>query len=150
MYHSLLAQYISQDVDGKYIGPDKKVHEAKGYDFYGSFSCWDTYRSQHPLLTLTAPDHVNDFIKSIEAKTREYGWLPAQHFLNVFGEAMVGDHLIPVIVDAYMKGYRDFDVNFLYEAMRRKALEEPKPPVPANCREIRTEVLYGNWIYSCR
>jgi predicted alpha-1,2-mannosidase len=43
---------------------------------------------------------------------------------------MVGDHLIPVIVDAYMKGYRDFDVNFLYESMRTKALEEPKPPVP--------------------
>jgi predicted alpha-1,2-mannosidase len=130
MYHSLLAQYISQDVDGKYMGSDKKVHEAKGYNFYGSFSCWDTYRSQHPLLTLIAPDHVNDFIRSIVAKTKDYGWLPAQHFLNVYGEAMVGDHLIPVIVDAYLKGFRDFDVNFLYEAMRKKALEEPKLPVP--------------------
>lgn len=130
LYHSFLAQYISQDVDGKYMGSDKKVHEAKGYDFYGSFSCWDTYRSQHPLLTLTAPDHVNDFIKSIVSKTKDYGWLPAQHFLNVYGEAMVGDHLIPIIVDAYMKGFRDFDVNFLYKAMRKKALEEPKPPVP--------------------
>lgn len=130
MYHSLLAQYISQDVDGRYMGSDKKVHEAKGYNFYGSFSCWDTYRSQHPLLTLIAPDHVNDFIRSIVAKTKDYGWLPAQHFLNVYGEAMVGDHLIPVIVDAYLKGYRDFDVNFLYEAMRKKALEEPKLPVP--------------------
>ena len=123
LYHSLLAQYISQDADGKYIGADGAVHEAKGFDFYGSFSCWDTYRSQHPLLTLIAPDHVNDFNRSIEAKTREYGWLPAQHFLNVFGEAMVGDHLVPIIVDAYMKGYRDFDVKFLYEAMRKKALE---------------------------
>jgi predicted alpha-1,2-mannosidase len=131
LYHSLLSQYISQDVDGKYFGPDKKIHEAKGYDFYGSFSCWDTYRSQHPLLTLIAPDHVNDFIKSIAAKTRDYGWLPAQHFQNIFGEAMVGDHLIPIIVDAYLKGYRDFDVRFLYEAMRKKALENPKPPVPS-------------------
>jgi predicted alpha-1,2-mannosidase len=131
MYHSLVAQYISQDVDGKYLGADKKIHEAKGYDYYGSFSCWDTYRSQHPLLTLMAPDHVNDFIRSIEAKTREYGWLPAQHFLNVFGEAMVGDHLIPIITDAYIKGYRDFDIKFLYEAIRKKALEEPVPPVPS-------------------
>lgn len=130
MYHSLLAQYISEDADGKYLGADGAVHVTKGYDFYGSFSCWDTFRSQHPLLTITAPGHVNDFIRSIEAKTREYGWLPAQHFLNIFGEAMVGDHLIPVIVDAYVKGYRDFDVNFLYEAMRRKALESPKLPVP--------------------
>jgi predicted alpha-1,2-mannosidase len=132
MYHSLLAEYISQDADGKYMGPDKKVHEAKGFDFYGSFSCWDTYRSQHPLLTLIAPDHVNDFIRSIEAKTKAYGWLPAQHFMNVFGEAMVGDHLIPIIVDAYRKGFRDYDVQFLYDAMRTKALEEPKPPVSSH------------------
>jgi predicted alpha-1,2-mannosidase len=73
---------------------------------------------------------VNDFIKSIEAKTRQYQWLPAQHFLNVFGEAMVGDHLIPVIVDAYVKGFRDYDIQFLYEAMRKKAKEAPAPPVP--------------------
>ena len=130
LYHSLLAEYISQDVDGKYYGSDKKVHEAKGYDFYGSFSCWDTYRSQHPLLTLIEPEHINDIIRSIVAKTKDYGWLPAQHFLNLFGEAMVGDHLIPIIVDAYMKGYRDYDVNFIYQAMRTKALEEPKAPVP--------------------
>lgn len=131
MYHSLLAQYISSDADGKYTGPDGKIHEAKGYDYYGSFSCWDTYRSQHPLLTIIGRDHVNDFMKSIASKTKEYGWLPAQHFLNVFGEAMVGDHLIPIIVDAFMKGYRDFDVEFLYNAMRKKALELPSPPVPA-------------------
>ncbi len=131
LYHSFLAQYISQDEDGSYMGADRIVHTARGFDYYGSFSCWDTYRSQHPLLTITAPGHVNDFIRSIEAKTREYGWLPAQHFQNVFGESMVGDHLVPVIVDAYIKGYRDFDVSFLYNAMRTKALEEPEPPVPS-------------------
>lgn len=130
IYHSLLAQYISQDVDGKYFGMDGKVHEASGYDFYGSFSCWDTYRSQHPLLTIIAPDHVNDFIKSIGAKIKDFGWLPAQHFMNVYRESMVGDHLIPIIVDAYMKGYRDFDAEFIYEAMRKKALEMPQPPLP--------------------
>ena len=129
-YHSYLALYISQDVDGKYLGSDGKVHVANGYDFYGSFSCWDTYRSQHPLLTITAPGHVNDMMKSIVDKVNNYGWLPAQHFLNVFGETMVGDHLIPIIVDAYKKGYRDYDINILYEAMRTKALELPKPPVP--------------------
>ena len=130
LYRSLLAQYISQDADGKYLGADRKIHVAKGYDYYGSFSCWDTYRSQHPLLTLIAPAHVNSFIKSIEAKTREYQWLPAQHFLNVFGESMVGDHLVPIIADAWVKGFRNYDVNFLYEAMRMKAMEAPKPPVP--------------------
>ncbi len=132
VYRSLLAQYTGQDADGQYMGMDKKVHTAKGYDFYPNFSCWDTYRSQHPLLTIIAPDHVNDLVKSIAAKTTEYGWLPAQHFRNVFGQGMVGDHLVPVIVDAYKKGYRDWDIEGLYNAMRKKALEAPPAPLPAS------------------
>lgn len=125
LYRSLLAQYISNDVDGKYFGSDKEIHAAKDFDFYPSFSCWDTYRSQHPLLTLIAPEHVNNYIKSIVAKVENYGWLPAQHFQNVFRESMVGDHLVPVIADAWFKGFRDWDVEKLYEAMRKKALENP-------------------------
>ncbi len=66
--------------------------------------------------------------------------LPAQHFLNVFGEAMVGDHLVPIIVDAYMKGFRDYDVEFIYNAMRKKALELPSPPVPV--RSARAGLKY--------
>lgn len=131
VYRSLLAQYISQDVDGSYFGADKRIHNTGGYNFYGSFSCWDTYRSQHPLLTLIAPGQVNDFIKSIIDKTKQYGWLPGQHFQNVFGEGMVGDHLVPIIVDAYRKGFRDYDVEYIYNAMRTKALEIPPHPVPA-------------------
>ena len=130
VYRSLLSQYISQDVDGQYVGMDGQVHHADGYDHYGSFSCWDTYRSQHPFLTLAAPDRVNDFIKSVEAKIKDFGWLPAQHFLNVYGESMVGDHLIPVVVDAYMKGFREYDAEFIYQAMRKKAFEMPQAPVP--------------------
>lgn len=134
LYHSLIAQDICQDVDGKYFGMDGRIHEAKGYDFYGNFACWDTYRTEHPLLTIIAPDHVNDIIKSIVAKTKDFGWLPAQHSQNVYGEGMIGDHLIPIVVDAYMKGYRDFDAEFIYQAMRIKAFEKPKPPVPANAK----------------
>lgn len=142
IYRSLLAQYISQDADGSYFGADGKIQMAKGYNFYGSFSCWDTYRSQHPLLTLIAPEHVNDFIKSIVDKTRQYGWLPGQHFQNVFGEGMVGDHLVPVVVDAYRKGFRNYDVDFIYNAMRTKALEFPEPPVSIDA--ARSGLKYTN------
>ncbi len=142
VYRSLLSQYINQDVDGKYFGGDGKIHTADGYNFYGSFSCWDTYRSQHPLLTLIAPDHINDFIKSIVAKTKEYGWLPGQHFQNVFGEGMVGDHLVPVVADAYFKGFRDYDVEFIYQAMRDKALKFPEPPVSVDA--ARSGLKYTN------
>lgn len=130
MYHSLLAQVISNDVDGKYFGMDGKIHEAKDFRFFPSFLCWDTYRSEHPLMTLTEPEYVNDMIKSIVAKTKHYGWLPAQHHRNVFHQGMVGDHLVPIIVDAYMKGFRDYDVEAIYNAMRTKAMNLPPPPIP--------------------
>jgi len=129
LYHSLLAQVISNDVDGKYFGMDGKIHVAEGYSFFPSFLCWDTYRSEHPLMTLVEPEYVNDMIQSIVTKTRNYGWLPAQHHRNVFGQGMVGDHLVPIIVDAYMKGFRDYDVEFIYNAMLKKAMELPPPPL---------------------
>ena len=109
---------------------DGKIHVAEDYDFFPSFLCWDTYRSEHPLMTLVEPEHVNDMIKSIVSKTKHYGWLPAQHHRNVFGQGMVGDHLVPIIVDAYMKGFRDYDVDFIFEAMREKAMGLPPSPLP--------------------
>ena len=132
IYHSLLAQQTSQDVDGQYFGMDGKIHSMEEGDFYPSFSCWDTFRSEHPLMTIIAPDHINDMIRSIVNKTKEYGWLPAQHFRNEFGQGMVGDHLVPVIVDAFIKGYRDYDVEFIYNAMKTKALSLPPPPLPSS------------------
>ncbi len=130
LYHSLMAQSISNDVDGKFYGMDGEIHTAEDYDFFPSFLCWDTYRTEHPLMTIMEPDHVNDMIKSIVTKTKNFGWLPAQHHRNVFHQGMVGDHLVPIVVDAYMKGFRDYDVESIYEAMRLKALENPPPPIP--------------------
>lgn len=130
MYHSILAQQISQDVDGQYFGMDGKIHKKTDGDFFPSFSCWDTYRSEHPLKTLVDQKKTNEMVQSIVAKTKAYGWLPAQHFRNEARQSMVGDHLIPIVVDAYMKGIRDFDIESIYEAMKTKALQLPAPPVP--------------------
>ena len=130
LYHAILAQRIFNDVDGKYMGMDGKVHVAEDYDFFPSFFCWDTYRTEHPLMTLVEPEHVNDMIRSIVDKTSHYGWLPAQHHRNRYGQGMAGDHLFPIIVDAYMKGFRDWDVKFLYDAMWKKATQMPPAPLP--------------------
>ncbi len=125
LYHALVAQYISNDVDGRYFGIDGKVHTAEKYDFFPSFLAWDTFRTEHPLMTLIEPGHVNDMLKSIQSKCKNYGWLPAQHIRNNFGQGMVGDHLVPIIVDAYRKGFRDFDADLLYNFMRKKAMGLP-------------------------
>lgn len=130
VYRSLLSQNIYQDVDGKYMGMNDKIQTAENYDFYPSFLTWDTYRSQHPLLTILTPERVNDMMKSVEAKVREYGWLPGLHAFNRFSQGMVGDHMDPIVADAYLKGFRGFDTEFVYQAMKKKAMEFPQPPVP--------------------
>ena len=135
LYHTLLAQQIGNDVDGKYYGMDGKIHVAKGYDFFPTFSAWDTYRSEHPLMTIIETERSNEMIKSIIDKTRNHGWLPAQHFNNLFRPSMVGDHLVPIVVDAYVKGIRDYDINYIYEMMKKKAIENaPAGFDPANDR----------------
>lgn len=132
LYRTLLSQYIFQDVDGKYLGMDGMIHTAIDYNLYSTIFTWDTYRTAHPLLTLAAPEQVNDIMKSIEAKIRESGWVPGLHSYNKFSDSMIGDHMIPIVVDAYLKGFRDFDVAFVYRAMKKKAMEFPKSPVPIN------------------
>jgi predicted alpha-1,2-mannosidase len=51
LYHSMIAPTIYSDVDGKYYGPDKQVHQANGWTNYSTFSLWDTFRAAHPLFT---------------------------------------------------------------------------------------------------
>lgn len=109
LYHSKLAPTIFSDVDGSYFGPDKKVHKADGWTNYGTFSLWDTFRAEHPLLTYTDPERVNDMVKSFIAFYEQNGRLPVWNLWGNETDMMIGYHAVPVIVDAYMKGIGDFD-----------------------------------------
>lgn len=109
MYHSMLAPTIYADVDGRYRGPDKQVHQADGWINYGTFSLWDTYRASHPLFTYIQPERTDDMIKSFIAFYDQNGRLPVWNFQGSETDMMIGYHAVPVIVDAYMKGIGTFD-----------------------------------------
>ncbi|MDB6079988.1 MAG: putative alpha,2-mannosidase [Akkermansiaceae bacterium] len=113
LYHTQLAPTILSDVDGKFRGPDRNVHEAKGFDYYTEFSLWDTFRAEHPLLTLVQPQRVNDFVRTMLAHFTIYGKqaLPVWTEGGLENWCMIGNHSIPVIVDAYLKGFRDWDAS---------------------------------------
>src|ERR1019366_1593875 len=111
LYHACLAPTILSDVDGQFRGPDTQVHEAKGFEYYSELSLWDTFRAEHPLLTLVQPGRVNDMVSTMLAHYTFFG----QQALPVWVESgkenwcMIGNHSIPVIVDAYLKGFRKWD-----------------------------------------
>lgn len=123
LYHSCFAPYTYSDVDGRYMGFDGKIHQANGFTNYTGLSLWDTFRAANPLYTIVAPEVANDIIRSMLAQYDEYGLLPIWPLCNSETNCMIGYHSIPVIVDAYMKGIRGFDVEKAFEAMKKSAMQ---------------------------
>ena len=116
LYHSMIAPTIYSDVDGKYYGPDKQVHQADGWVNYSTFSLWDTFRAAHPLFTYTEPERVGDMVQSFIAFYEQNGRLPVWNFWGSETDMMIGYHAVPVIVDAYLKGIGNFDAEKALEA----------------------------------
>ncbi len=118
LYHAMLAPNVYSDVDGQYRGMDQKIHTADGFNYYTVFSLWDTYRAEDPLLNLIDRKRTLDFIKSFLAMYEQGGLLPIWPLASNETFCMVGNHSIPVIVDAYAKGIRDFDAEKALTAMK--------------------------------
>ncbi|MCB9234962.1 MAG: glycoside hydrolase family 92 protein [Bacteroidia bacterium] len=121
LYHCLLFPRTFGD-NGKYYSPfDGKIHFGTSYT---DFSLWDTFRAEHPLLTLVAPDRVDGMIRSLLQNYEEGGWLPK--WPNpTYSNIMIGTHADAVIADAYVKGFRGFDENLAWEAMHKNAMTPP-------------------------
>jgi len=127
-YHTLLAPSIAGDADGRYRGPDNAVHKAEGFAFRSTFSLWDTFRAEHPLLTIVQPAETNrDIVRSLLASQADspYGLLPVWQFQGRETWTMIGYHAVPVIADAYLKGIGGFDAHAALDAMVASASYAP-------------------------
>lgn len=121
LYHALLHPNVLSDVNGEYPAMQgAEIRTAQG-NRYTVFSLWDTYRNLHQLLTLVYPDRQLEMVRSMVQMYREWGWLPKWELYGRETFTMEGDPALPVIVDTWMKGLRDFDVQTAYEAMRKSA-----------------------------
>ena len=109
LYRSMLAPTIFGDVDGRYFGPDKQVHQADGWTNYTLFSLWDTYRAAQPLFMLTNPEKVADMVNSFIAFYEQSGSVPVWNLWGEETDMMIGYHSVPVIAEAYLKGIKGFD-----------------------------------------
>lgn len=121
LYHTMLAPNLYTDVDGRYRGHDRKKYTAKDFNMYTVFSLWDTFRALHPLFSIIERERTNDFILSMLDMYAHDGLLPVWELAANETNCMIGYHAVPVIVDAYVKGIRDFDAGEAFRAMQASA-----------------------------
>jgi predicted alpha-1,2-mannosidase len=132
LYHSMLDPNLIGDVDGRYVGADKKIHTAAGYTPYSNFSLWDTFRTQNQLLEMLVPKVAHDIDMSILAVAREGGALPRWYLEDQEGNIMTGDPVTPFLVEGWSKGLlTGADAQEAYTYLRANATEVP----PAGVRE---------------
>ena len=119
-YHTMIHPNIFNDVNGKFIGADGKVHYSSG-NVYTVFSLWDTFRALHPLFTLIDKKRTADFVNTMLLFYKYGGHLPVWELSANETWTMIGYHSVPVIADAYLKDVRKFDDSLAYVAMLESA-----------------------------
>ena len=127
LYHTQIHPNIINDVNGQYPAMESfEIRETKDCNRYTVFSLWDTYRNFHPLMALLYPQEQQDMVRSMVDMYKESGWLPKWELNSKETHVMEGDPAIPVIVDSYLRGLTDFDVEAAYSAMVKSATTEGK------------------------
>ena len=131
LWHASLLPRCISDVGGRRPRFDNGSQPStllvkSSHPFFTDFSLWDTYRALHPLLNIISPGKNGQMMQSLVDMYSEGGWLPIFPCWNSYTCAMIGDHAISAINDAYIKGVRNFDISKAYEGMRKNAFQTPQ------------------------
>lgn len=118
-YHALIQPNEISDVDGRYRNAADSVVNATGGKFYSTFSLWDTYRAAHPFYTLMVPERVDGFINSLVDQAEVQGYLPIWELWGKENFCMVANHGVSVVAEAYAKGFRGFDAERAFNAIKQ-------------------------------
>ena len=157
MYHAQLAPVTFSDKNGEYRKENDTIATASDYTAYSTLSLWDTFRAEHPLLTLIAPGKVSDIIRTMMSYYETKKILPVWTLYGNETNTMTGYHSIPVIAEAYLKGIRGFDAEKAYQAMKTTMMQDDRGLkyykeygyIPHNLLEesvtITLEYAYDDW-----
>ncbi|MCU1289857.1 MAG: putative alpha,2-mannosidase, partial [Acidobacteria bacterium] len=121
LYHTKIQPNVFQDVDGNYLGVDKKVHNAAKDTNFTVFSLWDTFRAAHPLYTIIDEKRTVDFINTFLRQYEQGGRLPLWELAANETDTMIGYHAVSVIADAMAKGIKGFDYEKAFAAAKHSA-----------------------------
>jgi len=126
-YTSLYRVYLSPALvtssDGQYPGTDGKIHKAAGFEYYSSWSLWDSYRTKFPLLVLMEPDAMSDMSQSLVRlyQTGKVNWSTESEATP----SVRTEHAVILLLDAYRKGIKGIDFRVCYPQLCWEASELP-------------------------
>lgn len=125
LYHAYIQPNTISDINGEYMRTDYVTAMLpKGDTHYSTFSLWDTFRAAHPLYTLLKTDRVAGFVNSMIRQYDTYGYLPIWQLWGTENYCMIGNHAIPVMVDAALKKLPGVDAEKVYEAVKATSMRE--------------------------
>ncbi len=122
LYHSMIAPSEFSDVSGDWRGSDGEIHKGDGSVKYTTYSLWDTYRSEMPLLSILQPERYADMVNTMIDICDEQGRLPVWHLWGNETNCMVGNPGIPVVADAIVKNIPGIDREKAYQALLKTAM----------------------------
>lgn len=85
---------------------------------YSTFSQWDTFRAADLLRTLLTPDLEADIVNSMIDEAEDRGHLPVWDLCGKDNYCMIGNHAVPTVVDACLRGLPGVDPGRAYAAVR--------------------------------
>lgn len=130
LYHAFQMPTRFSDANGEYIGFDRAIHRAEGFQYYTDFSLWDSFRTVHPLYNLIARKDQRDMVVSLVEMAKAGGALPRWPAGCGYTNCMFGTPADIAVAEAYLKGVRDFDVEAAYASMLQLATQGP----PQGCK----------------
>ncbi|MDR1090140.1 MAG: GH92 family glycosyl hydrolase [Prevotella sp.] len=160
LYHAFIQPNTFSDSNGEYQAIDYTTRKLEsGETQYSTFSLWDSYRATHPLYTILQPERSTDFVNSLLRQYDDYGYLPVWQLWGQENYCMIGNHSIPVVVDAIFKNIKNIDVEKAYEAVKNSSTRShPNAPfdiwekygyMPENLQtqsvSLTLEMAYNDW-----
>jgi predicted alpha-1,2-mannosidase len=141
LYRTAISPAIASDVDGRFRTMEQKIEKDVNYRNFYVFSMWDTFRTLHPLFTIIKSGKNQELIRSLLRKSDEGGLLPMWELHSNYTGCMIGYHAVSVIVDSYMKGQRDFDIDKAWNAVVKASSHDTINVSPTINRNVLHNLL---------
>lgn len=121
MYRSVCSRNIFSDVNGEWVSTDGKTRKVTNPAdvMLGCDAFWNTFWNLNQFWNLVTPEWSSRWVKSQLSMYDANGWLSKGPAGLNYIPVMVAEHEIPMMVGAYQMGVRDYDVEKMFESVKK-------------------------------